>query len=299
MSEFKTALVIDGKKTAETIKNEIKAQVAKLIDDHDKAPHLAAIIVGEDPASQTYVAAKEKAAQSVGIVSSVYRYPESLTEDELLKAVDFLNSDDEVDGFIVQLPLPKHIDVDKVIARVSPDKDVDGFHPMNVGKMVLGQAGFVSATPAGIVELLKRYKIETEGKHVVVLGRSNIVGSPVSILMSKKANPGNATVTLCHSKTNHLEDIMKSADILICALGQPEFVKAHMVKQGAVVIDVGIHRVEAKNEKGFKLVGDVAYNEVAVKAGYITPVPGGVGPMTIAMLLQNTLKAHLAKLNAE
>jgi methylenetetrahydrofolate dehydrogenase (NADP+)/methenyltetrahydrofolate cyclohydrolase len=299
MSEFKTALVIDGKKTAETIKNEIKAKVAKLIDDHDKAPHLAAIIVGEDPASQTYVAAKEKAAQSVGIVSSVYRYPESLTEDELLKAVDFLNSDDEVDGFIVQLPLPKHIDVDKVIARVSPDKDVDGFHPMNVGKMVLGQAGFVSATPAGIVELLKRYKIETEGKHVVVLGRSNIVGSPVSILMSKKANPGNATVTLCHSKTNHLEDIMKSADILICALGQPEFVKAHMVKQGAVVIDVGIHRVEAKNEKGFKLVGDVAYNEVAVKAGYITPVPGGVGPMTIAMLLQNTLKAHLAKLNAE
>jgi len=299
MSEFKTALVIDGKKTAETIKSEIKAQVAKLIDDHDKAPHLAAIIVGEDPASQTYVAAKEKAAQSVGIVSSVYRYPESLTEDELLKAVDFLNSDDEVDGFIVQLPLPKHIDVDKVIARVSPDKDVDGFHPMNVGKMVLGQAGFVSATPAGIVELLKRYKIETEGKHVVVLGRSNIVGSPVSILMSKKANPGNATVTLCHSKTNHLEDIMKSADILICALGQPEFVKAHMVKQGAVVIDVGIHRVEAKNEKGFKLVGDVAYNEVAVKAGYITPVPGGVGPMTIAMLLQNTLKAHLAKLNAE
>lgn len=299
MSEFKTVLVIDGKKTAETIKNEIKAQVAKLIDDHDKAPHLAAIIVGEDPASQTYVAAKEKAAQSVGIVSSVYRYPESLTEDELLKAVDFLNSDDEVDGFIVQLPLPKHIDVDKVIARVSPDKDVDGFHPMNVGKMVLGQAGFVSATPAGIVELLKRYKIETEGKHVVVLGRSNIVGSPVSILMSKKANPGNATVTLCHSKTNHLEDIMKSADILICALGQPEFVKAHMVKQGAVVIDVGIHRVEAKNEKGFKLVGDVAYNEVAVKAGYITPVPGGVGPMTIAMLLQNTLKAHLAKLNAE
>lgn len=299
MSEFKTALVIDGKKTAETIKSEIKAKVAKLIDDHDKAPHLAAIIVGEDPASQTYVAAKEKAAQSVGIVSSVYRYPESLTEDELLKAVDFLNSDDEVDGFIVQLPLPKHIDVDKVIARVSPDKDVDGFHPMNVGKMVLGQAGFVSATPAGIVELLKRYKIETEGKHVVVLGRSNIVGSPVSILMSKKANPGNATVTLCHSKTNHLEDIMKSADILICALGQPEFVKAHMVKQGAVVIDVGIHRVEAKNEKGFKLVGDVAYNEVAVKAGYITPVPGGVGPMTIAMLLQNTLKAHLAKLNAE
>lgn len=299
MSEFKTALIIDGKKTAETIKNEIKAQVAKLIDDHDKAPHLAAIIVGEDPASQTYVAAKEKAAQSVGIVSSVYRYPESLSEDELLKAVDFLNSDDEVDGFIVQLPLPKHIDVDKVIARVSPDKDVDGFHPMNVGKMVLGQAGFVSATPAGIVELLKRYKIETEGKHVVVLGRSNIVGSPVSILMSKKANPGNATVTLCHSKTNHLEDIMKSADILICALGQPEFVKAHMVKEGAVVIDVGIHRVEVKNEKGFKLVGDVAYNEVAVKAGYITPVPGGVGPMTIAMLLQNTLKAHLAKLNAE
>ena len=299
MSELKTAIVIDGKKTAETIKNEIKAKIAKLIDDHDKAPHLAAIIVGEDPASQTYVAAKEKASHGVGMVLSVYRYPETLTEDELLNIVDFLNSDEEVDGFIVQLPLPGHIDVDKVIARVSPDKDVDGFHPMNVGKMVLGQAGFVSATPAGIVELLKRYKIETEGKHVVVLGRSNIVGSPVSILMAKKANPGNATVTLCHSKTTHLEDIMKSADILICAIGQPEFVKAHMVKQGAVVIDVGIHRVAANNEKGFRLVGDVAYNEVAAKAGYITPVPGGVGPMTIAMLLQNTLKAHLAKHNAE
>jgi methylenetetrahydrofolate dehydrogenase (NADP+)/methenyltetrahydrofolate cyclohydrolase len=293
MSEKITAILIDGKKTAAKIKDEIKVEVAKLIDDNDTAPHLAAIIVGEDPASQTYVSSKEKAAQSVGIVSSVYRYPEATTEDELLTAIDFLNKDDGVDGFIVQLPLPKHIDVDKVIARIDPDKDVDGFHPMNVGKMALGQESFVSATPAGIVELLKRYNIETEGKHVVVLGRSNIVGSPVSILMAKKANPGNATVTLCHSKTENLAEYTRSADILICAIGKPLFVKANMIKQGAVVIDVGIHRVPAKNEKGYKIVGDVDYNEVSFKAGYITPVPGGVGPMTIAMLLKNTLDAHL------
>jgi len=287
--------VIDGKKTAAKIKEEIKTKVAKLIDDKDVAPHLAAIIVGEDPASQTYVASKERAARSIGITSSVYRYPEETSEEELLKAIDFLNEDPEVDGFIVQLPLPDHMDVDKVIARIDPKKDVDGFHPVNVGKMALGQPCFVSATPAGIVELLKRYNIETEGKHVVVLGRSNIVGSPVSILLAKKANPGNATVTLCHSKTQNMAEITRSADILICAIGQPQFVKANMIKEGAVVIDVGIHRIPANNEKGYTIVGDVDYNEVSLKAGYITPVPGGVGPMTIAMLLKSTLDAHLHK----
>jgi len=295
MSEKTGAVVIDGKKTAAKIKEEIKARVAKLIDDKDVAPHLAAIIVGDDPASQTYVASKEKSAHSVGITSSVYRYPTETTEEELLKAIDFLNADPDVDGFIVQLPLPKHINVDKVIGRIDPEKDVDGFHPMNVGKMALGQPGFVSATPAGIVELLKRYNIETEGKHVVVLGRSNIVGSPVSILLAKKANPGNATVTLCHSKTQNMAEITRCADILICAIGQPQFVKANMIKEGAVVIDVGIHRIPAKNEKGYIIVGDVDYNEVSFKAGYITPVPGGVGPMTIAMLLKSTLDAHLRK----
>ncbi len=298
MSEKTEAIIIDGKKTAAKIKEEIKAKVAKLLDQKDVAPHLAAIIVGDDPASQTYVASKEKAARSVGITSSIYRYAADTTEAELLQAIDFLNADNEIDGFIVQLPLPEHINVDKIINRINPEKDVDGFHPMNVGKMALGQPGFVSATPAGIVELLHRYKIETEGKHVVVLGRSNIVGSPVSILLSKKANPGNATVTLCHSKTKNMPEIMRSADILICAIGQPQFVKADMIKKGAVIIDVGIHRLPAKNEKGYTLVGDVDYNEVAQKAGYITPVPGGVGPMTIAMLLKSTLDAHMRKQNA-
>ena len=287
----KTATLIDGKKTAQQVKDEIKAEVAAIVDEHEKGPHLAAIIVGDDPASQTYVASKERAAKSVGMTSSTYRYPEETTEEELLAAIDFLNNDDEVDGFIVQLPLPAHINVNKVIERINPAKDVDGFHPVNVGKMAIGQAAFVSATPAGILELLKRYKIDTEGKRCVVLGRSNIVGSPISILMSKKAYPGNATVTVCHSKTKNMGEITKTADILICAIGQPQFVKADMVKEGAVVIDVGIHRIAADNEKGYKLVGDVDFDEVVKKASYITPVPGGVGPMTIAMLLKNTLSA--------
>ncbi len=287
----KTATLIDGKKTAQQIRNEIKAEVATIVDKHEKGPHLAAIIVGDDPASQTYVASKERAAKSVGMTSSTYRYPEETTEEELLSAIDFLNNDSEIDGFIVQLPLPAHINVDKVIDRIDPSKDVDGFHPVNVGKMAIGQPAYVSATPAGILELLKRYKIETEGKHCVVLGRSNIVGSPLSILMAKKAYPGNATVTVCHSKTQNLAGITKTADILICAIGSPQFVKAGMVKEGAVVIDVGIHRISADNEKGYRLVGDVAFDEVAKKAAYITPVPGGVGPMTIAMLLKNTLSA--------
>lgn len=287
--------VIDGKLIAKEIKDEIKAEVAKMIDDGDDAPHLAAIIVGEDGASQTYVASKEKSAKSVGITSTVYKYPNNTTEKELLEVVDFINNDDDIDGLIVQLPLPKHINVDKVIEHIKPEKDVDGFHPLNVGKMAIGQPAFISATPAGIMELLKRYKITTEGKHCVVLGRSNIVGSPISILMAKKTNPGNATVTICHSKTKNLKEITIQADILICAIGVPTFVKANMVKEGAVVIDVGIHRVPADNEKGYKLVGDVDYENVSEKASFITPVPGGVGPMTIAMLLSNTLQSYKNK----
>lgn len=291
MTKKKKAKIIDGKAVAAKVKEEIKAQVADMIDKHLDAPHLAAVIVGENPASQTYVASKEKAAQRVGMTSSVYRLPQDITEDELLKTIEFLNNDREVDGFIVQLPLPQQIDVDKVIGTIDPAKDVDGFHPVNVGKMVLGEPGYVSATPAGIMELLKRYHIETEGKHCVVLGRSNIVGTPVSILMSRKANPGNSTVTVCHSKTENIEEYTRSADILICAIGRPRFIKADMVKQGAVVIDVGIHRIPADNEKGYRLAGDVDFDEVAKIAAYITPVPGGVGPMTIAMLLKNTLSA--------
>ena len=285
------AKIIDGKLTSKKVKEELKAEIAKLIDNDEKVPHLVAVIVGEDPASQTYVASKEKSARLIGMLSSTYKLPEDTSEAELLSTIDFLNKDDEIDGFIVQLPLPKHIDVDKVISSINPAKDVDGFHPMNVGRMAIGQKSYVSATPAGIMELLKRYKVETEGKHCVVLGRSNIVGSPMSILMSKKTNPGNATVTVCHSKTQNMAEIMKTADILICAIGQPQFVKANMVKEGAVVIDVGIHRVDADNEKGYKLVGDVDFEEVKKKASFITPVPGGVGPMTIAMLLKNTFIA--------
>ena len=293
MAKRKTAKIIDGKATAQIIKDEIKAEVARVIDKGQEAPHLAAILVGDDPASQTYVASKEKAAKRIGITSSVYNFPADITEEELLETIDFLNNDQEINGFIVQLPLPEHIDTDKVLNRIDPSKDVDGFHPVNIGRMALGLPSFVSATPAGIIELLKRYRIETEGKHCVVLGRSNIVGSPISILMAKKTYPGNSTVTICHSKTKNMEDYMRSADILICAIGQPQFVKADMVKEGAVVIDVGIHRVPADNEKGYSIVGDVAYDEVVKKASYITPVPGGVGPMTIAMLLKNTL--HAAK----
>jgi len=287
----KPAVIIDGKKIAAEVKDEIKAKVADMIDNDVDSPHLVAVIVGNDPASQTYVASKEKAAAKVGMISSIYRLPEKTTEEELLQTIDFLNNDPEVDGFIVQLPLPEHINVDKVIESIDPSKDVDGFTPVNVGKMALGQPSYLSATPAGIMELLKRYDIETSGKNCVILGRSNIVGSPMSILMSKKTNPGNATVTLCHSRTENIDEYIRKADILICAIGQPQFVKADMVKEGAVVIDVGIHRIPADTEKGYKIVGDVDFDEVVKKAGYITPVPGGVGPMTIAMLLKNTLSA--------
>ncbi len=283
--------IIDGKLIAKKVKDEIKTEVTKLIDGNKKAPHLAAIIVGDDPASKTYVASKEKAAISVGITSSVYRFPENTTEEELLKTINFVNNDDEIDGLIVQLPLPDHVNVNKVIESIDPNKDVDGFHPLNVGKMAIGQPSFISATPAGIMELLARYKINTQGKHCVVLGRSNIVGSPISILMAKKTNPGNTTVTVCHSKTVDIEKYTRDADILICAIGQPQFVKANMVKNGVIVIDVGIHRINANNKKGYILVGDVDFEEVKKKASFITPVPGGVGPMTIAMLLKNTLLA--------
>jgi len=284
--------LIDGKKIAEEIKREIAVKVAAIIDSGGEPPHLAAILVGEDPGSLTYVASKERACKAIGFTSSVYRYPAETTEAHLLEAIDFLNNDPDVNGFIVQLPLPKHIDADKVLQRIDPAKDVDGFHPVNVGRMALGLPSYLPATPAGIMLLLERYKIETAGKHCVVLGRSNIVGTPVSLLMSRKANPGNSTVTICHSKTQNLSEITRQADILIAAIGQPEFVTAEMVKKGAVVIDVGIHRIEDSSEKGYHITGDVDFEKVAPKCSFITPVPGGVGPMTIVSLLLNTFKAY-------
>ncbi len=284
--------IIDGKKIASEIKEEIKKQVVEIIDRGERTPHLAAILVGDDPASQTYVASKERSCREVGFISSVYRFQPDITEQKLLEVVDFLNNDPETDGFIVQLPLPRHISVDKVIESINPEKDVDGFTSTNVGKMVLGQSTYLPATPYGIVQLLERSGIETEGRHCVVLGRSNIVGTPISIMLSRKANPGNCTVTVCHTKTPNMAEIAQTADILIAAMGVPEVVTADMVKDGAVVIDVGIHRVDdASVEKGYRIVGDVKYDEVAKKCSYITPVPGGVGPMTIVCLLQNTFKA--------
>ena len=285
--------LIDGKETANKIKEELKEEVAAIIDNDQRAPHLVAVLVGDDPASETYVGSKEKNAKKLGFTSSVYRLDADTTEEELLKTVDFLNNDPEVDGFIVQLPLPDHIDADKVTQAIDPKKDVDGFHPVNLGRMMIGLPSYLPATPNGIMELLKRYDIETEGKHCVVLGRSNIVGTPMNILMSRKTNPGNATVTMCHSRTQNLKEIVKSADIIIAAIGKKEFVTADMVKEGAVVIDVGIHREKSdKTKSGWKLKGDVAFDEVSKKASYISPVPGGVGPMTIVSLLMNTLKAY-------
>lgn len=284
--------LIDGKQIAGVIKEEIKAEVAKYIDDYDVSPHLAAILVGDDAASDTYVSHKEKDCKSVGITSSIYRLSHDVSEEELLKTIDFINEDEEVHGLIVQLPLPKHINVDRVIGHIDPKKDVDGFHPLNIGKMMLGHPAFLPATPAGIMELLKRYSIETSGKRCVILGRSNIVGTPLSVMLSRKSKHANATVTLCHSKTTGIKEITLQADILIAAIGMPEFVKADMVKPGAVVIDVGIHRIPAPNLlPGFRLIGDVNFDEVSKIASYITPVPGGVGPMTRVALLQNTLTA--------
>jgi methylenetetrahydrofolate dehydrogenase (NADP+) / methenyltetrahydrofolate cyclohydrolase len=283
--------LIDGKQIASEIKKELAVKSAAIIDEGLRPPHLAAILVGEDDASKTYVNSKEKDCKEVGFTSTIYRLEESTSEKNLLEIIEFLNNDDEVDGFIVQLPLPAHINVQKVIRAINPAKDVDGFHPVSLGRMMLGEATFLPATPYGIIKLLERYKIETSGKHCVVLGRSNIVGTPISVMLSRKANPGNCTVTICHTGTKNLKEIAQTADILIAAMGQPHFVTAEMVKEGAVVIDVGIHRQEDGSEKGYHLIGDVKFDEVAPKCSYITPVPGGVGPMTRVALLINTFKA--------
>jgi methylenetetrahydrofolate dehydrogenase (NADP+)/methenyltetrahydrofolate cyclohydrolase len=284
--------IIDGKTTSQKVKDEIAAEVAQIKAAGGKVPHLSAILVGHDGGSETYVAAKIKACEYVGFKSSLIRFKDDVTEKELLAKVEELNNDDDVDGFIVQLPLPKHISEEKVTDAVDYRKDVDGFHPQNVGRMSIGSPAFISATPQGIMELIKRYQIETSGKHVVVIGRSNIVGRPMSILLSQKGYPGDATVTVCHSRTTNLKEVCLSADIIIAAIGVPGFVKAEMVKEGAVVIDVGTTRVKSDVTKsGWKLKGDVDYDAVAPKCSWITPVPGGVGPMTIASLLLNTLKA--------
>ncbi|MBK9284168.1 MAG: bifunctional 5,10-methylene-tetrahydrofolate dehydrogenase/5,10-methylene-tetrahydrofolate cyclohydrolase [Sphingobacteriaceae bacterium] len=284
--------LIDGKSVSLKLQDEIAAEVKKIVEAGGKKPHLAAVLVGNDGGSETYVGAKIKACERVGFESTLIRRPENITEKELLQIVFELNLDKSIDGFIVQLPLPKHIDEHKVTMAIAAEKDVDGFHPANVGRMVLNLPTYVSATPYGIVRLLGEYNIETSGKHCVVIGRSNIVGSPMSILMAKNNKVGNCTVTLTHSKTKDLAAITRSADIIIAALGKPEFLTADMVKEGAVVIDVGTTRVEDKTTKsGFKLKGDVKFDEVAPKCSYITPVPGGVGPMTIASLLKNTLLA--------
>lgn len=284
--------LIDGKLISTQIKQEIAQEVADIKAKGGKTPHLAAVLVGNDGGSETYVANKVRTCEEVGFKSTLIRYESDVTEEELLACVDRLNNDADIDGFIVQLPLPKHISEDKVTEAIDYRKDVDGFHPVNVGRMSLGMPCFLSATPAGIVELLRRYEIETSGKHCVVLGRSNIVGKPAASLLMQKGYPGDCTVTVCHSRTKNIKEICLSADIIIAALGVPEFLKGDMVKEGAVVIDVGTTRVpNAERKSGFKLTGDVAFDEVAPKCSFITPVPGGVGPMTIISLMRNTLLA--------
>lgn len=284
---------MDGKKVSNDIKSEIAAEVAKMRERGEKVPHLAAIIVGNDGASLTYVGSKVRSCERVGFESTLIKMPSTTSEQELLKKIHELNNNDDIDGFIVQLPLPEQIDTQKVIMAVHPDKDVDGFHPTNFGKMALDMSTFIPATPFGILELLERYNVETKGKHTVVIGRSHIVGRPMSILMGRKGWPGNSTVTLTHSHTKNITQIISQADIVISALGVPNFLKAEMVKDDAVVIDVGITRVpDDTNERGYYITGDVDFENVSKKASYITPVPGGVGPMTIAMLLKNTLLAR-------
>lgn len=284
--------LIDGKKISSDIKKEIAAEVAEMVANGKKQPHLVAVLVGHDGGSETYVAAKVKACEECGFKSTLIRFEDDVTEEELLATVDKLNNDADIDGFIVQLPLPKHISEQKVIEAIDYRKDVDGFHPINVGRMSIGLPCFVSATPAGIVELLRRYNIDTKGANCVVLGRSNIVGKPVASLMMQKGNPGNATVTVCHSATKNIKEICREADIIIAALGSPEFVKEDMVKEGAVIVDVGTTRVPSTLTKsGWKLKGDVDFENVAPKCSFITPVPGGVGPMTIVSLMKNTLLA--------
>ena len=289
-------VVLDGKKTAQDLKEEIRILVSKIKENGQRPPHLAAVLVGNDGASLTYVGSKVRSCKYVGFDSTLIRLEESTTEALLLKKIEELNQDDLLDGYIVQLPLPKHINEDKILLAIDPKKDVDGFHPSNFGRMALEMDAFIPATPFGIMELLERYQIETSGKHCVVVGRSHIVGRPISILMSQKGPVGNATVTLAHSRTKDLAALTKNADIIVMALGIPEYLTADMVKEGATVIDVGVTRVNNKNHpKGYVIKGDVAYNEVTTKASAITPVPGGVGPMTIAMLLKNTLLAFQRK----
>jgi methylenetetrahydrofolate dehydrogenase (NADP+)/methenyltetrahydrofolate cyclohydrolase len=286
-------VLIDGKATANQIKNEIAEEVKAIKSKGERAPHLAAVLVGNDGASLTYVGSKVRSCEKVGFDSSLIRLPEETTEAELLAKIAELNQDDTLDGYIVQLPLPKHIDEEKVLLAIDPKKDVDGFHPSNFGRMALELETFIPATPFGIMQLIERYDIDTQGKHVVVIGRSHIVGRPISILMSQKGAYGNATVTVAHSRTQDLKALTQQADIIVSALGVPGFVTADMVKEGVVIIDVGITRVEdASKEKGYYITGDVDFDSVAQKASYITPVPGGVGPMTIAMLLKNTLLAR-------
>lgn len=285
--------LLDGKKVSEEIKNEIAIEVQALLAKGQKVPHLAAVIVGTNGASLTYVGSKVRTCQKIGFKSTLVELPETITEQELLAKIYELNNDDEIDGFIVQLPLPKHINEQTILMAIDPDKDVDGFHPTNFGRMALELDAFIPATPFGILELLDRNKVETKGKHVVVIGRSNIVGRPMSILMSQKGMAGNATVTLAHSHTQNLTELCKQADIIVTALGVPEFLKADMVKDGVVIVDVGITRVpDATNPKGYVIKGDVDFENVKQKASWITPVPGGVGPMTIAMLMKNTLFAR-------
>lgn len=284
--------LLDGKKLSEEIKNELKADVAAWVASGKRAPHLAAVLVGEDPASQVYVRSKVRSCEQVGFSSTLIRESAAITESELLALVDKLNKDPEIDGFIVQLPLPRHIDEEKITLAIDPRKDVDGFHPVNFGRMAQGLPSYLPATPFGIVEMIRRYNLPTEGKEVVVLGRSNIVGTPISILLSRKGYPGNATVTICHSRTADLAAHTLRADILVAAIGIPEMITGDMVKEGAVVIDVGINRIDApEREKGYRLAGDVDFESVSAKASFITPVPGGVGLMTVVSLLVNTFKA--------
>ena len=284
---------LDGKATSNTIKEEIKAKVSEMKSRGERVPHLAAVLVGNDGASLTYVGSKVRSCEYVGFESTLIRLEEEITEDALLAQIDTLNNDPQLDGYIVQLPLPKHIDEEKILLAIDPKKDVDGFHPANFGRMALELDAFIPATPFGIMQLLERYNVPTSGKHCVVVGRSHIVGRPISILMSQKGPAGNATVTVAHSRTENLAELTRQADIIVMALGIPEYLTADMVKEGAVIIDVGITRVADKDHpKGYVIKGDVAFDEVAQKASHITPVPGGVGPMTIAMLLQNTLLAR-------
>lgn len=292
MSEVVAHQLLDGRRCSETLRARIADEAAEVKARRGRPPHLAAVLVGNDGASRTYVESKVKACEEVGFRSTLITLPETITEEDLLHRVKQLNKDKELDGFIVQLPLPAHIDADKVTLAIDPGKDVDGFHPENLGRMVLSQPGFLPATPSGIVELLRHYHIETAGRHCVVVGRSHIVGTPMSILMSRNAYPGNCTVTLAHSRTTDLPAITRQADILIVAIGKPEFITADMVKEGAIVVDVGIHRIpDASRKSGFRLVGDVHFDAVAPHCSWIAPVPGGVGPMTITSLLLNTLKA--------